>query len=181
MQTTTFLTMLCSALLTSACVDHTLDDMTPTLPSTPEPDPGPSPDPTVPDDDNFVRWMKCMTLADFREAEMVKEWNKTRAENETLCEACHENGAEGFILTKREQKFFDVIKTNKYYALQYFAYSPLSAFDVQENQIAMNGVSQGFDPHREHPRFNPIQGLAASSYFASLTQARFVASGGNCP
>lgn len=171
--------LLCSALLTS-CISPLPDVTTPdgsTAPDAEKPT-----DPKTPSVGNFERWMKCMDLSDFRTAGMVNAWNETRATGDQTCETCHENGAEGFIVTPNEQKFFDVIHENKYYALQYFTYSAVTTpFAVTENRIAMTGVSQGIDPHRQHPRFNASAGLAASRDFAALTQARYDAAAGNCP
>jgi hypothetical protein len=139
-------------------------------------------DGTTTPNDEFARWMKCMTLSDFRAAKMTAEWNKLLATGNTECRTCHENGGEGFIVSANEQKFFGVVSTNRYYALQFFTYEAFAAtFDVTSNDIAMNGVSTGQDPHREHPRFNPTLGLAASRDFADRTQARYDAAAGNCP
>lgn len=178
MQTTTFLTMVCSALLGSACLEHTLDDVT--APS-PVPDAGVPTDPTEPSLGNFVRWQNCMTIEDFRSANMVKEWTKLYAENEQYCATCHENGGDGHIVTPIEDKFFTTLKTNKYYALQYFTYNAVTeTFTVTENRVAMTGVSTGADPHRQHPRFDPTEALAASKLFAALTQAKYTVAKGNC-
>lgn len=179
-----FSAVVCSALLT-ACFEHTLDDVTtpPGSPATPDAAPSTTPtNPSTPSQSNFERWMKCMDLSDFRTAGMVNAWNETIAEGEQTCETCHENGAEGFIVTPNEQKFFDTLKQHKLYALEYFTYDALAAqFVVVENAVAMTGVATGQDPHRHHPRFAPQQGLAASRAFAQLTQARYDAAAGNCP
>jgi hypothetical protein len=76
---------------------------------------------------------------------------------------------------------FDTLKSQKYYALEYFTYSSVGAFKVTENVVTMTGVSKGQDPHREHPRFEPESGLISSAKMAQLTQARYDASAGNCP
>ena len=126
--------------------------------------------------------MKCMTVTDFRASTMPTAWNNIVAENNTRCRNCHETGAEGFIVSGIEQHFFDVISTNKFYALQFFTYSTTETpFKVVANQAAMTGVSQGIDPHREHPRFDPAQGIAASTAFATRVQARYDANAGTCP
>ena len=120
-----------------------------------------------------------MTFTDFQAAGMSPAWNNVIATGDTTCETCHENGAEGFIATNNEQKFFDTIKANQYYALQYFAPQVGDPFKVLANEVSMNGVSKGQDPHREHPRFDAEPGLAASRDLAAKTQVRYVA--GNCP
>jgi hypothetical protein len=168
----------CSALLTS-CGTNTLDDVVVTAPDA-KSEPVKE-DPAKPTIGNFERWMKCMKLSDFRTAGMVNAWNEIVATGNTYCVNCHENGADGFIVTPNEQKFFDAISKDKLYALEYFTYSALEMpFTVSENQIAMTGVSTSLDPHREHPRFNPAAGLAASRQFAMLTQAGYNAAAGDC-
>jgi hypothetical protein len=186
-----FSTALCISLLT-ACGTNTVDDVdiTPDGSTMPEPT---KEDPAKPTTNNYERWMKCMKLDDFRTAGMVNAWNETYSFQNTTgddpedptdgtpCVTCHENGAEGFIVTPNEQKFFDTIRKNRYYALEYFTFAPLvTPFVVAENKIAMTGVSTGQDPHREHPRFNPNAGLAASREFAMLTQLRYNAASGDC-
>ena len=174
-----FLLLVCSTLLTS-CMSNTADDVI----VGDKPDAGSLPDakeePTKPTLGNFVRWQNCMNIDDFRTANMVGEWNEIYATGEQTCEKCHENGAEGFIVTPNEQKFFDTIKKNKLYALEFFTYSGIGEFLVKENVIAMTGVSTGQDPHREHPRFNASAGLAASKLFAALTMARYTTANGDC-
>ena len=144
--------------------------------TTPNPD-GSTPQPTVLA--KFNDWMKCMTLSDFRTANMTGAWNGLITENDERCDACHENGSEGFIVTPNEQKFFDVLHTNQYYALLFFTPKITDRFVVVENRPAMLGVSQGQDPHREHPVFDPYEGIEASARFVALTQAKFDA--GQCP
>jgi len=146
------------------------------------PDAGPTiPDvPTKPTLGNFVRWQKCMTIDNFRTAGMVNGWNEVYAERDQTCEKCHENGADGFIVTPNEQKFFDTIKNDKLYALEFFTYSGLGTFNVTENVVAMTGVSTSQDPHREHPRFNASGALLTSKAFAQLTMARYTAANGDC-
>ena len=185
-----FSSALCISLLT-ACGTNTVDDITFSPDASAAPDA--KEDPAKPTVNNYERWLGCMTIDDFRTAGMVNEWNETYSYQNTAgddpndptdgtqCVTCHENGAEGFIVTPNEQKFFDTIKKNRYYALEYFTFSPLvTPFEVTENRIAMTGVSTGQDPHREHPRFNPSEGLAASKLFAALTQAKYNVAGGNC-
>lgn len=171
--------LVCSTLLTS-CMSNTADDVI----AGDKPDAGGLPDakeePTKPTLGNFVRWQNCMTIDDFRTANMVSGWVDLYAEKEQTCEKCHENGAEGFIATPNEQKFFDTLKKDKLYALEYFTYSGIGEFLVKENVIAMTGVSTSQDPHREHPRFDPSQGLAASRLYAALTMARYTTAKGDC-
>ena len=123
-----------------------------------------------------------MTFDDFKTANMYPAWNGILADNVEVCRTCHENGAEGFMVSGIEQKMFDTIKGHKYYALEFFTYSSSApTLHVTANTVTMDGVSKGLDPHREHPRFEPGSGLISSDKMAQLTQARYDASGGNCP
>jgi hypothetical protein len=140
------------------------------------PTPDKPPPPVTPQEKSFEQWMSCMTIENYRSARMGIEWNNIESENNTECENCHENGAEGFIATRNESKMFNVIKTNRYYALQYFTYDATKVpVVVVANEVAMTGVANAQDPHREHPMFDPGEGLAASRTFAALTQQRFEA------
>ena len=174
----------CIALLSANACTGTMDS-TPGGPdgsnTTTLPDTGPTTDGPIGVGDNYVRWMKCMRLSDFQAANMTTAWNNIRAQNNTRCSTCHETGGEGFIVSQSESRFYEVVSTNKYYALMFFAIKALAPFKVDANDITMLGVSQGQDPHREHPRFDPTPGLAASRDFAARTQARFEANSGNCP
>lgn len=118
-----------------------------------------------------------MTLTDFQTANMKVAWNSLRTENDERCDACHNNGGDGFIVTENEQMFFTVMQTNRNYALQFFTPQLGEPFEVVENRLAMLGVSMGQDPHREHPVFDPYDGIEASAELATLTQARYDAGG----
>jgi len=160
----------------TACVASPApDDPIPPEPADPAPtDPS---DPEPPEISLLRSWMQCMELSDFQASNMAGAWANTITSNNTRCSACHENGADGFIATLDEQRFFDVLKGNKYFALMFFTvYGP--ADHVVVNDVTIPSISRGEVPHTQHPLFDASLGLAATSKFYDLTQARFLA--GTC-
>ena len=103
------------------------------------------------------QWSACMSQTLFDTANMAPAWGNMTANNNQRCASCHATGAEGYIATTDRTFFFDTISQNKYYMLQYFAVDGLdnpSTAKIIINTKSFLGVSQGQDPHREHPRFN---------------------------
>lgn len=117
----------------------------------------------------------CMQYTDFRAANMAGEWGGLDAQNNTECDNCHNTGGEGFIASRQSQFMYDVVSTKKYYFLQYFTVNltmGAAAAKVELNKSSFLGVANAQDPHREHPRFNPADGNAASLAFYNATMAR---------
>jgi hypothetical protein len=119
----------------------------------------------------------CMQFTDFQTANMANAWGNLTAQNNQQCENCHATGGEGFIASRSAQFFYDVVSTKKYFFLQYFTVDLTQgamAAKVVMNQASFLGVSQGQDPHREHPRFNATQnqGMTALTQFYNATMAR---------
>ncbi len=119
----------------------------------------------------------CMQYTDFQAANMANAWGNLTAQNNQNCENCHATGGEGFIASRNSQFFYDVVSTKKYFFLQYFTVDLTQgamAAKVVMNQASFLGVSQGLDPHREHPRFNATQnqGMTALTQFYNATMAR---------
>jgi hypothetical protein len=106
------------------------------------------------------------------------------ANNNQRCSNCHASGDGGFIATPDSTLMFDVVSTNKYYMLQYFRVkldlTTLAISKIEINMDSFMGVSQGQDPHREHPRFNATTnvGMTALQSFYNSTMAAVTA--GNC-
>jgi hypothetical protein len=119
----------------------------------------------------------CMQYTDFQTANMANAWGNLTAQNNQQCENCHATGGEGFIASRSSQFFYDVVSTKKYFFLQYFTVDLTQgamAAKVVINQASFIGVSNGQDPHREHPRFNATnnQGMQALTQFYNATTAR---------
>jgi hypothetical protein len=129
------------------------------------------------------QWSGCMTKANFDAANMANAWGNMTAQNNQRCSNCHAAGDGGFIATVDSQLFFDVISSNKYYMLQYFTVK-LDLANTANSKIEINtksflGVSQGQDPHREHPRFNATtnNGMTALQAFYTSTMNAVTAAG----
>lgn len=129
------------------------------------------------------QWSGCMTKANFDAANMATAWGTMQATNGQTCENCHAGGDGGFIATRDSTLMFDVISSNKYYMLQYFSVkldltNPANS-KVEMNTRSFQGVSQGQDPHREHPRFNATtnNGMTALTTFYNATMAAVQAAG----
>lgn len=119
----------------------------------------------------------CMQYTDFQTANMANAWGNLTAQNNQQCENCHATGGEGFIASRNSQFMYDVVSTKKYFFLQYFTVDLTQgamAAKVVINQASFIGVSNGTDPHREHPRFNATQnqGMTALTQFYNATMAR---------
>lgn len=126
-------------------------------------------------------WSGCMTLANFATANM-KAWGRMQA-NASACMSCHNNGSYGNIADDKDNPFFTVISTNKYYMAQYFSVdmtAGTASAKVIINTRSFTGVGQALPPHLEHPRFTlqGSTGMAALQKFYDLTVANKTA--GTC-
>ncbi|MBA3393245.1 MAG: hypothetical protein H0T89_11395 [Deltaproteobacteria bacterium] len=119
----------------------------------------------------------CMTIDNFKAANMAQAWGGLEAEGNTECDNCHNSGAEGFMASRQANFMYDVISTKKYYFLQYLTVDLTqgpAAAKVVVNKASFLGVSNAQDPHREHPRFNANTnpGMTALNKFYTDTMAR---------
>jgi hypothetical protein len=119
----------------------------------------------------------CMSLTNFQTADMANAWGNMTATNNQQCENCHVTGGFGFIASRQESLFYSTVSTKKYYFLQYLTVDLTNGAanaKVIMNTTSFAGVSQGQDPHREHPRFNSTtnQGMTALKTFYDATMAR---------
>ena len=92
------------------------------------------------------------------------------------------NGLRRALSQRGGEAVFDTVDTNKYYMLQYFTVdlsAGVAMAKVIINQTSFMGVSQGQDPHREHPRFDALnnQGMTALQTFYDSTMASVTAGG----
>jgi mono/diheme cytochrome c family protein len=131
----------------------------------------------------LAQWSSCMTKPNFDAANMANAWGNMTANNNQRCSNCHASGDGGFIATVDSQLFFDVVSSNKYYMLQYFNVkldlANLANSAIEINTKSFTGVSNGQDPHREHPRFNALtnNGMTALKNFYDTTKAALTAAG----
>ena len=133
----------------------------------------------------LANWSACMTKANFDTANMAQSWGtQMTANNNQRCSNCHASGDGGFIATPDSTLMFDVMSTNKYYMLQYFRVK-LDLANLQNSKIEINmdsfmGVSQGQDPHREHPRFNATTNVGMEALQTFYTSTAAAVAAGNC-
>jgi hypothetical protein len=130
----------------------------------------------------MAEWSGCMSIDNFTAANMAEAWGDLATQNNQECENCHVSGAEGFIASEAPEPFFNTISTNKYYMLQYFTVDLTGGVEnaaIKINQQSFLGVSDGQDPHRQHPRFDmpENEGMTALTNFYNLTLARQTAGG----
>lgn len=119
----------------------------------------------------------CMSLTNFQTANMAQAWGNMNATNNQQCENCHATGGFGFIASRQESLFYSTVSTKKYFFLQYLTVDLTAGAAMAKviiNTTSFAGVSQGQDPHREHPRFNSTnnQGMQALKSFYDATMTR---------
>lgn len=126
----------------------------------------------------------CMTLDDFKTANMAQAWGNMNAQNNQQCENCHATGGEGFVASRNETFMWTVFSERKYFFLQYLTVDLLGgapAAKIIMNQTSFKGVSGGLAPHAEHPTFNSgpnSQGMQALKKFYDSVMAKKTA--GTC-
>lgn len=124
----------------------------------------------------LTTWQDCMQLEDFQTARMAPSWSQMTASTGQRCEACHQDGIGGFIATANEQRFFETLKTDRYYLMQYVT-PDVVAGTMIVNDRSVHDAGSGAVPHAEHPRYDPASngGMATLQHWYDLAQARVVA------
>jgi hypothetical protein len=122
-----------------------------------------------------AEWSGCMTQANFEAADM-RAWGNVNAGGGGACKTCHVLGEYGMVASDVTANYFDLITTNKYYMLQYFAVDlsgGVAAAKIIINDRSFKGVGLRLTPHEAHPNFNPTQnnGYAALQKFYQSTLA----------
>ncbi|HTL37009.1 MAG TPA: hypothetical protein VL326_27925 [Kofleriaceae bacterium] len=137
-----------------------------------EPEPG-TPTPATPDE-LIARWQQCMTFADFQTANVAPAWANMSTTLNQKCTSCHINGGWSFMATTNAQQMFDVLKTDKYYLLDFISIGPAEqgGYQVIFNDKTIPSVATGQVPYAEHPRFTATAGMNATRNFYELTSAR---------
>lgn len=143
-------------------------------------------------------WSSCLTVTDFKTANMSNAWNNMTAGG-SACRTCHGTGAYNMIITPTTETaadgsgppgMFTTIASVKEYMIMWFTVD-LSVMGpdgkkgkIIVNQTAFDGVANGVAPHSTHPRFNSLNnpGATALKSWYDLTMAKVTAAGatGNC-
>jgi hypothetical protein len=103
----------------------------------------------------IAEWSGCMDRADWDADGVAVEWANLRS-SEGPCIRCHVNGQASFITTDDSARMFEVVSTNRYFLLSYFAADvadPATAKMVI-NYDAFVRVATGAPPFNEHPQFD---------------------------
>ena len=122
-------------------------------------------------------WSGCITLGDFRSANMAQAWGNLLAEGQEECRTCHATGGYGHVASDYEPMFFELLTKHSGYLLQYFAPDGSDpAHPVMTvNTFSFHDVSQHVEPHLEHPTFDPATGMVALQSLFDLARARLAA------
>lgn len=126
----------------------------------------------------------CLNVDDMQATNFAPAWGN-KGSNEGQCEQCHGNGDYEFLANDDPAKMLRRLTMNKMEYLMYFTPSLVdgaAAAKMSVNRASFNGVCNGLDPHREHPRFNcedDDQAILALQELYNLTSAR-VLSGNGC-
>lgn len=164
------------ALLLTGCVGTVSDPGPgPTPPAMEQPDAGivtpPTPDAPPPPTalELMQKWSGCMTIDDFKAANMASAWGTLLTSNGKQCQNCHGGGEYGFIATTDETLFFNTISKHSGYLAKYFA------ADVAASKVNVSmGSFQAANATLGHPPFNPTdnQGITALNLFYTATAGR---------
>jgi hypothetical protein len=143
------------------------------------PDGGPPPvdggqPPTGKTADELARaWSGCLSLDNFKLANMATAWGTLAATNGQACSSCHGTGLQGFYADRDENGMFTAISTMKAFMLTYF--SPDVAHQTMiVNEALFQAAASGQPPFDGHPPFDPKTnaGMTALRSFYTLTQTR---------
>jgi hypothetical protein len=150
-----------------AWLDKELEARTQENPNNPNPTPNPTgPTPGQVSEQLIMEWSGCMNLADWNELEVAQAW-AAKGTSEGPCIRCHINGQASFIATDESERMFNVLTTNRYFMLSYFAANVVDVANarMEVNRPAFDRVANGTYPHIEHPQFD-VEGNA----FDKLTE-----------
>lgn len=121
-----------------------------------EPPPAGTPTPGELSRQLIMEWSGCMSLQIWNEENVAEGW-ANKGSGEGPCIRCHVNGQASFIATDDSERMFNVLVTNKYFMLSYFAadVTDLTAGQMIVNYDNFMRVGNGEYPHTQHPGFNP--------------------------
>jgi hypothetical protein len=128
----------------------------------------------------IAEWSGCMDLTTWNANNVAEEWANLGS-GEGPCIRCHVNGQASFIATDDSERMYEVLTTNKYYLLSYFApnVTDVANAKMEINYQAFERVANGEYPHTEHPGFNlDSDAMVALELFYDATMARKAA--GTC-
>jgi len=143
-------------------------------------------------------WSACMSLANFKTANVAQAWGNMQANNGERCASCHATGGYGFLATGIEQTdpnggppgMFTVMSTNQYYMVMYYAVDlsdltrdssgKLANAKMQVNMNSFKGVATQQAPHSQHPSFNYQTNAGMTALQTFYTSTMTAVQAGNC-
>jgi len=143
-------------------------------------------------------WSACMTLDNFKTANMAQAWGNMQTNNGTRCAACHSTGGYGMLITGVEQTdpnggppgLFSVLSENQYFMVMYFsvdlsdltrdASGKLMNAKMLVNMDSFKGVAEQQPPHVQHPTFNYQNNPGMTALQTFYTSTMTAAGAGNC-
>jgi cytochrome c553 len=122
----------------------------------------------------IAEWSGCMELAAWDAEGVAAAWAELRS-SEGPCIRCHVNGQASFIATDDSTRMFNVVSSNRYFLLSFFAadVADLAAAKMVINYDAFVRVATGAPPFNEHPQFDTENdAITALEAFYQKTLAR---------
>jgi hypothetical protein len=122
----------------------------------------------------IAEWSGCMELATWEAENMASSWANLGS-SEGPCIRCHVNGQASFIATDDSARMFNLVTTNQYLLLSFFA---ADVSDVANARMVVNydefvRVATGAPPFNEHPQFDTQNNaITALERFHQKTLAR---------
>jgi hypothetical protein len=114
-------------------------------------------------------WSGCLSVANFKTANMTNAFNTLAADNLQKCVNCHQGAISGFYIGTAEQTYFDQVTQHTAYLLKYFT------VDSAAQKVIVNLASfKSATMISGHPTFNPTTniGVTALNKLYELTTAR---------
>jgi hypothetical protein len=120
--------------------------------------------------DLLREWSGCMTLDNFKLADMAGAWGTMAASNGQACSSCHGSGLQGFYADRDETGMFTAISTMQGFMVMYFS-ADVPGRKVIVNEGIFVGVAAGQGAFQGHPPFDPRnnQGMTALENFYRIT------------
>jgi hypothetical protein len=122
----------------------------------------------------IAEWSGCMERASWDAEGVAVAWAELRS-SEGPCIRCHVNGQASFIATDDSARMFDLVTSNRYFLLSFFAadVSDLATAKMVINYDAFQRVATGAPPFLEHPQFDTQNdAMTALEVFYQRTLAR---------
>jgi hypothetical protein len=126
-------------------------------------------------------WSGCLELLAVQETNVADEWAGLGS-SEGPCIRCHINGQASFIATDDDQRWFDVVSSNKYFMITYFTPNVLDLANprMEINYDEFLRVGNAEFPFLEHPQFNGVDSDAIAALEALYTRTMERKAAGLC-